>query len=101
MRGKDNDVVVLHPDQLKSMIRRHVEDATEGLRETVRQLTDHMWMHKNVLNHYEAATYTGLKHETICRYCREGKIKAEKRGHTWFMRRAALERFLTAENGVD
>lgn len=41
----------------------------------------------------EAAEYLGINLWLVGRYCRQGRIRAEKVGSRWLIERAELERF--------
>src|SRR5262245_40295879 len=41
----------------------------------------------------EAAEILGLDHSMVCRYCRSGRLKAEKLGNMWLIRKPALDAF--------
>jgi len=44
-------------------------------------------------NATEAAEYLGLTDSLVRRYCREGKITADRIGRNWVMRQKALDQF--------
>lgn len=48
---------------------------------------------KDVFNSTEAAEYVGLTDSLVRRYCREGRIPAERLGRNWYIRKSDLDRF--------
>lgn len=45
----------------------------------------------------EAANELQIHKSLICRYCREGRLKAERIGLMWFIRKVDLDRFNAKE----
>jgi excisionase family DNA binding protein len=41
----------------------------------------------------EAAAVLSLKQSVVCRYCRQGRIKARKYGSAWVIAQSALDSF--------
>lgn len=47
----------------------------------------------NIYTSSEAASYLGIDQSLVCRYCREGRIAAEKVGRDWIIKKPALDAF--------
>ena len=48
---------------------------------------------KGIFTTDEAADYLGLSDVTICLYCRQGRIKAERLGNSWIIEKKDLDDF--------
>jgi excisionase family DNA binding protein len=49
--------------------------------------------HVRVLTSAEAAELLELEVSLVCRYCREGRIEAEKVGRDWIITQSAIKKF--------
>lgn len=47
----------------------------------------------NYMTTGEAASFLGLKRDTIKRYCYDGTLEAEKKGQTWMIAKKEVKRY--------